>query len=180
MFGKNCLLWFGEIQYMLNCVHLDVVLCEITDGLVCQLHSTFYHFFSTVTHRLRFISVAPQRPQGGDLSVSRISVHNAMSGLQTRDIETPCFCSSLPLSIPTYLWHPTVRMLSISPALLISSVFLMSFIRIFISFPWYGNHIQEWVVGTLGVVARGQIMDIMSVSLLSSDANVFEAGVDIF
>lgn len=32
-------------KYMLNCVHLDVVLCELTDGLGWQLHSTFYHFF---------------------------------------------------------------------------------------------------------------------------------------
>lgn len=71
--------------------------------------------------RLCSICAAPQRPQGGDLSVSRISVHNTMSGLQTRDTETLRFCRSLPLSIPIYLWCPAVQMLSISPALLIFS-----------------------------------------------------------
>lgn len=76
---------------------------------------SFFHCYC----RLCSICAAPQRPQGGDLSVSRISVHNTMSGLQTRDAKMLRFCSCLPLSI--YLWCPAVRTLSISPALLIFS-----------------------------------------------------------
>lgn len=113
---KKCLLWFGEIYVELcppGCSALwNNCWVSLAEG---PMTAGFYllPFFSTVTHRLRFISVAPQRPQGGDLSVSRISVRDAMSGLQTCDIETPCFCTSLSLSIPTYLSHPTVWTLSI-------------------------------------------------------------------
>lgn len=70
----------------------------------------------------RFLSLVLQRPVDADSSVSRIFACNTMGGLQT-----PTFPELPHLFIPTFLCPPpTVRKLSISLALLILSVFLLS------------------------------------------------------
>lgn len=106
-----------------------------------------------------FISTAPQRPWGGDLSVSRLCVQGDELGFQTHSTKTlalsvvlsllpfpTCICLPCCASSPSF---PYSINLHSSPFFLISTRYLI-FPSLLLR---YGCSMQGWLVGTLEVVA---------------------------